>query len=815
MNGNVFASSFSASTIVLNANTALSHNSYYAVICDVGCTAVTLPSLTLSATNTLVNNSRMFLLKNVSASTVTFSAAGGDTFDGGASTLTLTPNQWAIIHGDNPLARWNVYRPDAPGSAVTDVTYSQLMTFIGATAATGTTSGYYRITDYATAGYIIGSSGSTYLGATEPLIVNVYFNLAMGSTAQISREAFSPAYPNDVIYYDPFPGNWIYDKSFCLNYDSTAMVTNFRGVIFHRHDLKWNIKGGYDWRACIMRRHSFSGGTAAAFGATTNYAIGDVVTNSGAYYIKVSGGPTGFRPNEWVDAPINAQMFIVSPENNEGLTAPATVSWDLCINDYAHSATGATFRYTATPTTGTDQLTFDTADPTYSKNVDLGRYNFQAGETILPQPSGGGPTAGSAARRSGTIVNQVRLSNGSLSGENTSFNRLNNITLGERAWGVHFTSAGFITGNDQQNIHFEDQAQNVTFNPFPSYSAFGATALNIATGFKNIRFRKAVNCYFSGGMADCEFGAIRDTWVQWCSALRVGGHQNYEGSLVEYANSIPTPAFSFSIGNVFTYLADVEMGQTRYSLVTGASHSTFRNVEKAHIVTGLDFVNFRGDLRNTTWVTDNATTSMHTVNFAGVVRNNYFAGVQASNASFGGTVESNHIASSVFDTNVFNGGLSNASLYNCSFTGNTFAYTVSNVYAPTGGTISNCVFRSSVDGLWLDSIILQNSTFDSIAGVTSGLGIANTSVYGALQNCELSLFDCQIIGGMTGVTGLNLLQGTVYPGSISGMGDMSGATAAGQAYTKMYVRSDADVPYGVRVADGGGTPSWEFFDVTD
>lgn len=812
MNGNVFASSLSASTIVLNANTALSHNSYYAVVCDVGCTAVTLPSLTLSATSTLVNNSRMFLLKNVSASTVTFSAAGGNTFEGGSSTLTLTPNQWAIVHGDNPLARWNVYRPDSPGNAVTDVTYSQLMTFIGSTAATGTTSGYYRITDYATAGYIIGSSGSTYLGATEPLIVNVYFNLAMGSTAQISREAFSPAYPDDVIYYDPFPGNWIYDKSFCLNYDSTAMVANFRGVIFHRHDLKRNIKGGYDWRACIMRRHSFSAGTAAAFGATTNYAIGDVVTNSGVYYVKVSGGPTGFRPNEWVDAPTNTQMFIVSPENNEGLTAPATVSWDLCINDYAHSATGATFRYTATPTTGTDQLTFDTADPIYSKNIDLGRYNFQAGETIIPQPSGGGPTAGSYARMSGTIVNQVRLSNGSLGGEGTAFNRLNNITLGERAWGVHFTSAGFITGNDQRNIHFTDQAQNVTFNPFPSYGSFGATSLNIATGFKNISFRKAVNCYFSGGMGDCEFGAIRDTWVQWCSGLRVGRHQNYEAPLVEYANSIPTPPFSFSIGNVFTYLADVEMGQVRYSLVTGASHSTFRNVEKAHIATGLDFVNFRADLRNTTWINPSGAGGMSYTVFNGRVRNNYFESTWMLNSTFGGDVESNVVNGSYFEMSRFDGGLVSCVIDDMSFHSTSFAGIATSIFGT--GTIQSCAFNGPVTNLWPNSTILQLSTFHNVAGVTSINGIANSSVHGSLLDCELSLFGSVVFGGMTGVTGLDLNNATVYPNTLSGIGDMSAAVHPGQQYSKMYVQSDVGNPWGARVVESGSTAGWQFFGAT-
>src|SRR5690606_27547795 len=140
------------------------------------------------------------------------------------------------------------------------VTYTQLMSLVGATAATGTTSGFYRITDYATAGYIIGASGATYQGTTEPLLVNVYFNTAMGATAQVSREAFSPMYPNDVIYYDPFPDNWIYDKSFCLNYGKSDMVTHFKGVIFYRHDLKANIKGGYDWRNCIMRKWSFSSG---------------------------------------------------------------------------------------------------------------------------------------------------------------------------------------------------------------------------------------------------------------------------------------------------------------------------------------------------------------------------------------------------------------------------------------------------------------------------------------------------------------------------------------------------------------------------
>jgi hypothetical protein len=72
MNGHIYASSMSASSTILTANTILSDNSTYYIIAQSACLSITLPTLVLSASSTVVNANRIFFIKNETLSIFMF-----------------------------------------------------------------------------------------------------------------------------------------------------------------------------------------------------------------------------------------------------------------------------------------------------------------------------------------------------------------------------------------------------------------------------------------------------------------------------------------------------------------------------------------------------------------------------------------------------------------------------------------------------------------------------------------------------------------------------------------------------------------------
>ncbi len=107
VNSNIFAASFAASTVgATDFVVSLDHNSYFAVVAQVGSFLIVLPDLQPLSPFT---NSRMHLLRNGSPEPVQISCSGTGVFDGGIPTFTLDPHNWAIVHGDSASNSWNVY----------------------------------------------------------------------------------------------------------------------------------------------------------------------------------------------------------------------------------------------------------------------------------------------------------------------------------------------------------------------------------------------------------------------------------------------------------------------------------------------------------------------------------------------------------------------------------------------------------------------------------------------------------------------------------------------------------------------------------
>jgi hypothetical protein len=130
-----------------------------------------------------------------------------------------------------------------------DVTYAELVALI--TASGLTPSQFYRITDYATKHYMLKYQFDVYddviiTGVTEPLIVQAISN------DEISTEAKSELFPQDIIHYDWNPENWKYDLGFAAY--NEQVVTGWKGTIYFRHDTKNDVLLGYDFRNVKSRR---------------------------------------------------------------------------------------------------------------------------------------------------------------------------------------------------------------------------------------------------------------------------------------------------------------------------------------------------------------------------------------------------------------------------------------------------------------------------------------------------------------------------------------------------------------------------------
>jgi hypothetical protein len=114
----------------------------------------------------------------------------------------------------------------------------------------------YKITDFATRHYIVDEEGTRYTGITgeitgnlEPLIVTAISN------SVIDKEAKSILHPYDIIYYDWNPNNWLNDLSFADAEDTASIIiSNFKGVIYFRHDTLFDNYMCYDFRNVKFRR---------------------------------------------------------------------------------------------------------------------------------------------------------------------------------------------------------------------------------------------------------------------------------------------------------------------------------------------------------------------------------------------------------------------------------------------------------------------------------------------------------------------------------------------------------------------------------
>ena len=259
-----------------------------------------------------------------------------------------------------------------------DILYDALVAKIGAGELTP--GHLYCITDYATTHYIVDGDETQYLvgdgiitGPTEPLIV-----LAVAAD-EISRQVWSELYPQDVIWYDWNPANWLGDYSFADQGGST-IIPNFKGVITYRRDTQYDNYAPGDWRHCMTRRWQTN---ADAWAVGTNYSAGDIVfhDNGGDFVYKalvdnIGQEPVGSDDGYWIIM-LDLGTYTywnASPASWQGVTSAATY------DDFTLFATGQPIavhieQVAASANTGITLLplsVFWDGDSTYQDSIEAG-----------------------------------------------------------------------------------------------------------------------------------------------------------------------------------------------------------------------------------------------------------------------------------------------------------------------------------------------------------------------------------------------------------------------------------------------------------
>lgn len=188
--------------------------------------------------------------------------------------------------------------PAPSGEGITNITYTELVAAIGANELVP--GSLYCITDFQTVHYMNdGNSGVIEVagekvintGPIEPIIV-----LALSSNS-LSRIAHSELYPQDVLWYDWNPANWVYELT--VGSMENVIVPGWKGIIYQREDTALAVTVGCDFRHVKNRRWKLSASQGgSAYSAGTTYALGDkcFITGQGLF-ISLRNGNTGNTPD--------------------------------------------------------------------------------------------------------------------------------------------------------------------------------------------------------------------------------------------------------------------------------------------------------------------------------------------------------------------------------------------------------------------------------------------------------------------------------------------------------------------------------------
>lgn len=201
----------------------------------------------------------------------------------------------------------------SPSNLIEDITYNSLSSKILSSSLTP--GKFYQITDYATTYWMLDGNGNLIeanpqIGTLEPLVVTAT------SSNTLAKEAYSPLFPNDIIWYDWNPLNYEYDYGFFASGD----LPDWKGVITYREDTRYNNSCGYDFRNVKFRRWE---ATADDWASETYYSINDKVKYNGYIYKCIyANSDVSFTAANWVQmADLSDPYFVLNASGDFAFNA--------------------------------------------------------------------------------------------------------------------------------------------------------------------------------------------------------------------------------------------------------------------------------------------------------------------------------------------------------------------------------------------------------------------------------------------------------------------------------------------------------------
>lgn len=178
---------------------------------------------------------------------------------------------------------------------VTSVTYAELVALI---QASGLETGLQYELTFQTKHYILDYNGSLLAGSPTNIGSVEHLILIASSANTFDVIVKSIEYPQDIIYYDWNPANWLNDIAFSI--DQTNIIDGFKGVITHREDTELQNAVGFDFRNVKSRRWKPN---HATYSDATTYIDGDFVKTASGVFVSIVNGNLNnsvFDESKWI-----------------------------------------------------------------------------------------------------------------------------------------------------------------------------------------------------------------------------------------------------------------------------------------------------------------------------------------------------------------------------------------------------------------------------------------------------------------------------------------------------------------------------------
>ena len=383
---------------------------------------------------------------------------------------------------------------------LTTVTYAELTSLIDDESLIA--GAKYLITDYQTV-HTIPNTEDVNTADVEPLVVTAL------STNKLEPVAFSPAFPQDVIYYN------------VVN-DETMVAGCTKGYISRRVDTKQNNDFPFDFRNVKFRRWQIEVTTQDTDGNDANYTKGQIVKKTGTneLYFKLNDETNKFF--------IDQSSWCRFEWDNLNYVSPNDSEW-FVVDD-----------------------SFTLVIPCSSLYQDYYFFSSQSHYSSAYSNKAVSPL-NNLITNSNTVVFGVNFSNNSI-GANFNYNSIganfSNNSIGDN-FNNNSIGANFYNNSIGANFNYNSIGDNFNNNSIGSYfnnNSIGANSYNISIGDNFNNNSIGDNFYSNSIGANFNYNSIGANFIY--NSIGDNFYSNSIGSYFNF-NSIGANFYSNSIGDNF------------------------------------------------------------------------------------------------------------------------------------------------------------------------------------------------------------------------------------------------------------------------